>query len=41
MSAFQSEKPVNEFSDEPVWLLQGGLDENAVSGATLYNLGGH
>ena len=41
MNAFQFEKPVNEFSDEPVWLLQGGLDENAVSGATFYNLGGH
>ena len=32
------EKPVNELRDEFVWFLQGGLDEDAVPGATLYNL---
>merc|ERR1719507_74491 len=30
--------PVNEFRDKFMWLLQGGLDEDAVPGATLYNL---
>ena len=32
------QKPVNELRDEFMWLLQGGLDEDAVPGATLYNL---
>ena len=32
---FSFQRPVNELRDKFVWLLQGGFDENAISGSTL------